>query len=215
MDELLSQYQQEVDGKYNAVICRLPHDMEHADRFRETELGNLFSDILHEQLGVDVAFVASGSIRKPKLTRLVTRSDLMEVYPYDEAMISFSVNGTTLEQMLRYLMQTLYQGESREFYQWNAALRVQVSEDGEITNIEMRGAPLEPETQYRIAMQDYHFGIIADTFGITHEELADKGRIRTVSTSAQDNVIEYFRKNKIPRYRRDGRIAMAAQISER
>ena len=215
MDDLLSKYQQEVDGKYNAVICRLPHDMEHADRFRETELGNLFSDILHEQLGVDVAFVASGSIRKPKLTRLVTRSDLMEVYPYDEAMISFSVNGTTLEQMLRYLMQTLYQGESREFYQWNAALRVQVSEDGEITNIEMRGAPLEPETQYRIAMQDYHFGIIADTFGITHEELADKGRIRTVSTSAQDNVIEYFRKNKIPRYRRDGRIAMAAQISER
>ncbi|HZK29564.1 MAG TPA: metallophosphatase, partial [Clostridia bacterium] len=28
MDELLLRYQKEVDGKYNAVICRLPHDLE-------------------------------------------------------------------------------------------------------------------------------------------------------------------------------------------
>jgi 5'-nucleotidase/UDP-sugar diphosphatase len=215
MEELLSKYQEEVDGKYNTVICRLPHEMEHADRFRETELGNLFSDILRFQLGVDIVFIASGSIRKPKLSRLVTRSDLMELYSYDEAMISFSVTGRVLEDMLAHLMRTLHREGSREFYQWNAELRVRVGGDGEIGEILMKGNPLDPEADYRIAMQDYHFGIIADTFGISQEELAEKGRVRVVSTSAQDNVIEYFRKNKIPRVRRDGRIQLEIPLTDR
>ncbi|NLB50870.1 MAG: bifunctional metallophosphatase/5'-nucleotidase [Clostridiaceae bacterium] len=215
MDELLSRYQEEVDGKYNTVICRLPHEMEHGSRFRETELGNLFSDILRYQLGVDLVFVASGSIRKSRLSRLVTRSDLMELYPFDEAMVSFSVTGQRLEEMLNHLMRTLYREGSREFYQWNAELRVQVDDEGRLEAISFKGEPLDPEADYRLAMQDYHYGIIADTFGITHEELADQGRVRVVSTSAQDNVIEYFRTKKISRVRRDGRIGLSLPLEER
>lgn len=215
MDQLLSDYQAEVDGKYNTVICRMPHDMEHGNRFRETELGNLFADILRYQLGVDLVFVASGSIRKTKLSRLVTRSDLMEVYPYDEAMISFSVTGERLSRMLARLMEALYREGTREFYQWNRDLRVQVLDGGEIGQIMMKGAPLDLEAEYRLAMQDYHFGIIEDHFGISHEDLADKGRIRVVSTSAQDNLIEYFRKHKIPKNRVDGRISLEVPLEDR
>ncbi|MDY0120147.1 MAG: bifunctional UDP-sugar hydrolase/5'-nucleotidase, partial [Clostridia bacterium] len=203
MDELLSNYQEEVDGKYNSVICRLPHEMEHENRFRETELGNLFADILRYQLGVDIVFVASGSIRKKKMSRLVTRTDIMEIYPYDEALISFSVDGATLRKMLTHLMDSLYHHGSREFYQWNAELRANIEADGKIGEVWLKGEDLDPNKEYRIAMQDYHYGIIADTFGITHEELDKKGRVRVVSTSAQDNVIEYFRRQKVARSRRD------------
>lgn len=215
MDELLSNYQEEVDGKYNSVICRLPHEMEHENRFRETELGNLFADILRYQLGVDIVFVASGSIRKKKMSRLVTRTDIMEIYPYDEALISFSVDGATLREMLAHLMDSLYHHGSREFYQWNAELRANIDADGKIGEVWLKGEDLDPNKEYRIAMQDYHYGIIADTFGITHEELDQKGRVRVVSTSAQDNVIEYFRRQKVARSRRDGRINMTMALEER
>ncbi len=215
MDELLSNYQEEVDGKYNSVICRLPHEMEHENRFRETELGNLFADILRYQLGVDIVFVASGSIRKKKMSRLVTRTDIMEIYPYDEALISFSVDGATLRKMLTHLMDSLYHHGSREFYQWNAELRANIDADGKIGEVWLKGEDLDPNKEYRIAMQDYHYGIIADTFGITHEELDQKGRVRVVSTSAQDNVIEYFRRQKVARSRRDGRINMTMALEER
>jgi len=215
MDELLSNYQEEVDGKYNSVICRLPHEMEHENRFRETELGNLFADILRYQLGVDIVFVASGSIRKKKMSRLVTRTDIMEIYPYDEALISFSVDGATLRKMLTHLMDSLYHHGSREFYQWNAELRANIEADGKIGEVWLKGEDLDPNKEYRIAMQDYHYGIIADTFGITHEELDKKGRVRVVSTSAQDNVIEYFRRQKVARSRRDGRINMTMALEER
>lgn len=215
MDEMLTNYQEEVDGKYNSVICRLPHEMEHENRFRETELGNLFADILRYQLGVDIVFVASGSIRKKKMSRLVTRTDIMEIYPYDEALISFSVDGATLRKMLTHLMDSLYHHGSREFYQWNAELRANIEADGKIGEVWLKGEDLDPNKEYRIAMQDYHYGIIADTFGITHEELDKKGRVRVVSTSAQDNVIEYFRRQKVARSRRDGRINMTMALEER
>ena len=215
MDELLSNYQEEVDGKYNSVICRLPHEMEHENRFRETELGNLFADILRYQFGVDIVFVASGSIRKKKMSQLVTRTDIMEVYPYDEALISFSVDGATLREMLEHLMDSLYHHGSREFYQWNAELRANIEPDGKIGDVWLKGENLDPRKEYRIAMQDYHYGIIADTFGITHEVLDKKGRVRVVSTSAQDNVIEYFRRQKVARSRCDGRINMTKALEER
>ena len=215
MDELLSNYQEEVDGKYNSVICRLPHEMEHENRFRETDLGNLFADILRYQLGVDIVFVASGSIRKKKMSQLVTRTDIMEVYPYDEALISFSVDGATLREMLEHLMDSLYHHGSREFYQWNAELRANIEPDGKIGDVWLKGENLDPRKEYRIAMQDYHYGIIADTFGITHEVLDKKGRVRVVSTSAQDNVIEYFRRQKVARSRCDGRINMTKALEER
>jgi hypothetical protein len=117
--------------------------------------------------------------------------------------------------MLNHLMRTLYREGSREFYQWNAELRVQVDDEGRLEAISFKGEPLDPEADYRLAMQDYHYGIIADTFGITHEELADQGRVRVVSTSAQDNVIEYFRTKKISRVRRDGRIGLSLPLEER
>ncbi|NLC40542.1 MAG: bifunctional metallophosphatase/5'-nucleotidase [Clostridiaceae bacterium] len=215
MDELLNNYQAEIDGKYNTVICRLPRDLEHGRRFRETELGNLFADILHYQLGVDIVMLASGSIRKTHLPRLVTRSTLMEVYPYDEAMISFSINGGMLREMLSHLMRTLYHEGGREFYQWNRDLRVEVLADGTVGEIRMKDEPLDPAADYRMALQEYHYGIIADTFGLSHEDLSDKGRVRVVSTSSQDNIIEYMKKNKIPSSSRDGRISLSTELQDR
>ena len=134
--------------------------------------------------------LASGSIRKTHLPRLVTRSTLMEVYPYDEAMISFSINGRMLREMLSHLMRTLYYEGGREFYQWNRDLRVEVLADGTVGEIRMKDEPLDPAADYRMALQEYHYGIIADTFGLSHEDLSDKGRVRVVSTSSQDNIIE-------------------------
>ena len=90
MDELLSHYQDEVDSKYNTVLCRLPHAFEHEVRFRETQLGSLIADIFKYQLGVDIAFIGSGSIRKKRLDPLVTLTDILEIFPYNEQMISFS-----------------------------------------------------------------------------------------------------------------------------
>ncbi|HHX19822.1 MAG TPA: bifunctional metallophosphatase/5'-nucleotidase [Clostridiaceae bacterium] len=215
MDELLTQYQNEVDGKYNTVLCRLPHAFEHGDRFRETQLGSLIADIFKYQLGVDIALIGSGSIRKERLDPLVTLTELLEIYPYNESIISFSVTGETFREMLAHYMRYLYKEGGREFYQWNAELCAEVLEDGEIGSITYKGSPIEGDQSFRIAMQEYHYGIIADVFGIANDEIAKRGRVRVVSTSAQDNVIEYFKTQKINPYRRYGRIKLKSELKER
>ena len=78
-----------------------------------------------------------------------------------------------------------------------------------------RGVPVEPDHTFRVAMQEFHYGITADTFGVSNEEIEEEGRVRVVSTSAQDNVIEYFKRNKIKRYCCDGRIGLKVALEDR
>ena len=215
MDELLEGFQTAVDGKYNTVLCRLPHALEHGSRFRETELGNLFADIIGFQLGVDIALVASGSIRKERLDQLVTRASLMETYPYDEPIMGFTVTGRQLELMLQNLMHALYHEGAREFYQWNENLRIEVLATGDIASITIYGQALNPQAEYRVGMQSYHYGILESTFGISSEEVASSGRVRVISTSSQDLIIEYLKTQKLPRKLLDGRIQLTEPLIER
>lgn len=66
----------ETNLKYGRVITRLNRKLTHPDRYRETELGDLFSDILKESLGLDIMLLGSGSIRKESLGPIVTLQDL-------------------------------------------------------------------------------------------------------------------------------------------
>ena len=127
-------------------------------------------------------------------------------------MISFSVSGKMLREMLASNALLVQRG-GREFYQWNAEFRVEVFEDGDIGAMTYRGVPMEPDHTFRVAMQEYHYGIMADTFGVPR---GNRRRARyVVSTSAQDNVIGYFKKNKIKRYRCDGRIGLKVALEDR
>lgn len=215
MDELLNTYQTEVDGKYNSVICRLPRAMEHGERFRETEVGDLFADAFCYQLGVDIAFVSSGSIRKPELDPLVTLFSMMEIFPFDDPMISFSVSGADLIQMIDHLMKKLTFENTREFYQWNKELRVVIGEDANVEKILFKGEDINPDHKYRVAIQKYHYGIIEEHFGVSHEYLEKNGRVRVVTTSAQDTLFEYMRTNKVERAEVDGRITMKVPLATR
>jgi len=49
------------------VITRFKRELTHPDRYQETELGDLFADILQKSLGLDLMLLGSGSIRREKL----------------------------------------------------------------------------------------------------------------------------------------------------
>ena len=66
LSNYLDTYQQEVDQKYNAIICKLAVEHTHPQREMETSLGNLFADAFADNAECHVMFVASGSIRMPE-----------------------------------------------------------------------------------------------------------------------------------------------------
>ena len=85
LEAFIDSYNELVDRKYNAMVCRLGNKLTHPQREVETSLGNLFADIIAERAQVDVAFVGSGSLRGTELGPVVTLGDLRTIYPYDRA----------------------------------------------------------------------------------------------------------------------------------
>ncbi|MBR3181323.1 MAG: metallophosphoesterase, partial [Eggerthellaceae bacterium] len=73
IEDLIANYKQATDAKYGQIITRFVRQLTHPTRIRETELGDLFSDVLRDALGVDVFLLGSGSIRTEQLGPIVTK----------------------------------------------------------------------------------------------------------------------------------------------
>ena len=83
LEDFIKNYKDQTDAKYGRVLTKLTRELSNPSRYMETEVGNLFADILQSSLGVDLFLIGSGSIRTKKFGPVVTKGDLMETFPYD------------------------------------------------------------------------------------------------------------------------------------
>ena len=69
LEEHIGKYKEVTDAKYLRVLTRLAQKYTHPRRDMETELGELIAGGVRTQLGVDLALIASGSIRESRWDR--------------------------------------------------------------------------------------------------------------------------------------------------
>jgi len=96
LEAFIDSFKDEVDRKYNTIICKLATVHTHPARERETPLGNLIADALASAAESDVMLVGSGSIRSKEMGPLVTLRDLMTCFPFDDVLTRYTVNGSKL-----------------------------------------------------------------------------------------------------------------------
>ena len=126
LEDLINSYKGKTDLKYGRVITRFKKELTHPDRYRETELGDLFADILKNSLGLDIMLLGSGSIRLEKLGPIVTLQDLLEVFPYDDSIHMIKVTGKQLKDMITYMLRDeAFEGDHTEFYQFSDGFNVE------------------------------------------------------------------------------------------
>lgn len=212
MDEVLASYSEKVDNKYNQILTRLKKPLEHPDRYRETSMGNFFADLFKSQLDVDLFILGSGSIRGARLEDVITLSKLREIFPYDEGIISFSVDGQRLEDMIFTFFDNIYAGKTHEFYQFSRDFSVKVKGEGKVEQMLLSGKPLEKSRKYRIAMQKFHYGVLENNFGINNDGLKVYGPARSVSTSSFDIIDEYMQKHHLVSAKVEGRIFLEVPL---
>ncbi|MDO4552248.1 MAG: bifunctional UDP-sugar hydrolase/5'-nucleotidase, partial [Bacillota bacterium] len=99
LEAVLKKYKTVTDKKYGRILTHLTRQLTHPERTQETEMGNLFSDILQEELGVDIMFLGSGSVRLEQMGPILEFGELVEVYPYDDAVYHLQVTGAQLRKM--------------------------------------------------------------------------------------------------------------------
>lgn len=193
LESLIRKYKQKTDEKYARILTRFKSVFTHPVRNEETQLGNLFSDIFQQSLGVDIMFLGSGSIRKEALGPIVELQDLLEVFPYDDAVFRLCVSGKQLRDMILYMLRDeAFEGHT-EYYQLSHGVHIEYSKSRRaLERFTLNGEALEDGRIYTIGLQQFHFVNFAKFFNIDPAEVAQNRKPKVLTTSALDVVEEYL-----------------------
>ena len=200
LEEILSSYKMKTDDKYGRILCNFPHRLTHPSRYRETELGNFFTDVFSAVFDVDLVLLGSGTVRKPEAGPIITLGDLKEVYPFSGKFRRLTLKGSQLKSMLRYILrEEAFEGEHTEFFQYSNGLRCTWSRSKQdFIKLEINEAPVEDDKLYTIAVQEFHYNNIDTSLGLSLEEVLENGDELVLATSENDVLIEYLPCYEIP-----------------
>ena len=194
MEKILTDYKMKTDDKFGRILCEFPRRLTHPNRYRETELGNIFVDVFDAVFDVDLTFLGSGTIRREEGGPVITLGDLKELYPYSGKFYRLEAKGAQLKRMLSYVFrEEAFEGEHTEFFQLSDDIRCVWSRSRQdFVKFELNGEPVDDERQYTIALQEFHYKNIETSLGIPLEDLLANAPEYVLATSEFDILVEYL-----------------------
>ncbi|MBR2531151.1 MAG: bifunctional metallophosphatase/5'-nucleotidase [Lachnospiraceae bacterium] len=193
IEEVIRSYKTRTDEKYGRIITKFVRRLTHPSRYRETELGDLFSDLLKDALGLDIFLLGSGSIRTEQLGPIVTKGDLTECFPYDDSVHMVYMTGAQLKHALLRMLrdESFKEGAHTEFYQISKGLEIEYDQASHsYLKFDFEGAPVGDEQVFTVGLQHFHFINLADSFDLKIEDLRKNRKDRIVSTSCTQIIEE-------------------------
>lgn len=193
METLLSTYQGKVEEKYRRIVTTFVRALTHPARNQETELGNLYADLLQVDSSFDIMLMGSGAIRKESLGPLVEYQDMLETTPYDDQLWMLKVTGKQFRQMVQFVLRDEAWEGHTEFYQFSKGVRIVYRKSTHTIEVfQFQGQDITDDQELLIAMQSYHYQSFTEFFSVPLEEVAANMKPRVVATSVNNIVEEYF-----------------------
>jgi 5'-nucleotidase len=207
LQEFIDSFKEEVDRKYNTIICKLAKEHTHPRREEETSLGNLIADAFAEVAESEVLLLGSGSIRSTKLGPLVTLRDLLTCFPYDDTLTRYTVTGESLTRIFNHILRPENRNSEGECYQVNRRVQAVYNEkESLLESLKVDNENVVPDNKYTIGLQGFHFSSSENYLNITNQELLGSGKHKVVSTSTKQALEEYLRNNQNISRNVEGRI---------
>lgn len=193
MKELIERYKGETDAKYHRVVTHFARALTHPSRIEETELGNLYADLIQWESSFDIMLMGSGAIRKQSLGPIVEYQDLMENTPFDDVLWMLRVTGAQFRRMVQHILRDEAWEGHTEFYQFSKGVRIVYRKSTHtIEEFKFRGEDIRGDQPLLIAMQNYHYNNFDEFFGVPREEVERNLKPRVIATSVNNLVEEYF-----------------------
>ena len=184
VEQLFESYKSDTDQKYRQVLATFKRKLTHPQRNQETELGNLFADMMQEDSSFDLMILGSGSLRLPELGPILTMEDLKVFFPYDDALHLLEVTGAQLKRMVAYICRDEAWTGHTEFYQYSKQLKFTWSKSKhEFLSFKFNGEDLPDDARIKIALQNYHFNNFTEFFGVPFEEVEKNRHPRVIAVS--------------------------------
>lgn len=207
LEDLIRHYKDQTDARYNRIITRFLDVYTHPARNQETELGRIFSDVFRDGAGLDLMMLASGGIRKKELGTIILLKDLMEVFPFDDALYQMTVSGEQLKEMLLWMLREETFTGRTEFYQLSGGIKVVYSRSRkQLLEFTFHGQEIRPEQLFTVGMAEYHFDNIEDFLHISRAEVEKHGAPRMIATSCRDIVEEWMSRQELIRVPEEPRV---------
>lgn len=193
MEEMLARYKNETDIKYHRIVTRFARPLTHPARNQETELGNLYADIMQDDSSFDVMLFGSGSIRKEVIGPLIEYQDMLEITPFDDQLWMLAVTGEQFSRMVLYLLRDDAWSGHTEFYQFSKGVHIVYRKSThELEEFTLNGIAVEELPQITIALQNYHYQNFDEFFGVPLEEVKKNMKPRVIATSVNNIIEEYL-----------------------
>lgn len=208
--EFIASFQEDVDRKYNVLVCKLAEKLTHPKREEETTLGNLIADAFAEAAETEAMLVGSGSIRVKQLGPLVTRKDFLACFPYDDTLTRLEVPGSLLRRIFTHIMRPENRDGEGECYQVNGRVAAQYDDsEKELKFLKIDGNEVANDRFYRLCLQNYHFNNCQSYLDASQKELLASGKQKVVSTSAQQVLEEWFKTHQNETRKIEGRLVFS------
>ena len=157
IEELLDNYRSETDKKYKRIVTSFARKLTHPSRIEETELGNLYADMLQDGSSFDIMMMGSGAIRKKEMGPIIEYQDMLENTPFDDVLWMIKVNGNQFRRMVRHIMRDEAWLGHTEFYQFSHGVRIVWKKSThELLEFKWNGEDVTDDMEFLIAMQNYH-----------------------------------------------------------
>lgn len=185
LEEVLNTYKNKTDEKYARIITTFKRKLTHPSRYQETELGNLFADLMQVDSSFDIMLYASGSIRLKEMGPIVQYQELKECLPFNAPVYMLEVTGAQLKRMMKFMLrdEAFEEGAHSEFYQVSTGFKMVYSKSKhEFLEFSLNDKEIKDDDIIKIALQDYHFKSFTEFFNVPFEEVAANKKPRMVMT---------------------------------
>ncbi|MBR3053889.1 MAG: 5'-nucleotidase C-terminal domain-containing protein, partial [Firmicutes bacterium] len=193
MQSLLDQYKDVTDQKYKRVVTRFERELTHPLREQETEMGNLYADVMADEASYDIMMFGSGSIRKEKMGPIVEYRELLENTPFDDPLWMVEVTGSQFRRMVQHILRDdAWKGET-EFYQFSRGVHIKYRKSTHmIEELTFNDKEIRDDDRIKIGLQNYHYSNFDEFMGVPRAEVEENRKPRIVATSVNNIIEEYF-----------------------
>jgi len=163
-DEGVAQALQEISTQVKmeteTVVAESPRTLTAAReivRTQESELGNLAADALRQATEADVAMVNGGSLRTALPAGKITKGAVLDIFPFNNRVITLAVDGKTLKSMLELSVQYLPAtfGGFLDVSGVNFTVDTKAPAGQRVSAVMVQGQPLEEGKTYTVAVNDF------------------------------------------------------------
>ena len=185
LEEVLNTYKNKTDEKYARIITTFKRKLTHPSRYEETELGNLFADLMQVDSSFDIMLYASGSIRLKEMGPIVQYQELKECLPFNAPVYMLEIKGEQLKRMMKFMLrdEAFEEGAHSEFYQVSKGFKMVYSKSKhEFLEFSLNGKEIKDDDMIKVAIQDYHYKNFTEFFNVPIEGVIANKKPRMVMT---------------------------------